>query len=115
MNLLVQNKSETKICLRKGDILGTIKEGVYGTCPLVTLNKQKDKLLVINNFCLHELSFDSDYVSKKSSFINKYSYSLLQILKWPEEILLFFKTKLEAMEVLEVLFPNPGLVEAEKI
>ena len=88
---------------------------MYGTCPLMTLDEDREKLLVINDFCLHELDFDPDYISKRYSFMNKYSYSLLEILKWPEEILLFFKTDLDAMKVLEVLFPNPGLVEAENI
>ena len=47
--------------------------------------------------------------------MNKYSYCLLNQLNWPKEILLLFETDDEAMKVLEVLFPNPELVEAEKL
>merc|ERR1711874_890496 len=58
---------------------------------------------------------NSDYALKKYPFINKYSFTLLQSLKWPEEILLFFSSNQEAMKVLNVLFPNPELVEAAKM
>ena len=47
--------------------------------------------------------------------MNKYSFWLLQNLKWSEEILLFFETDKEAMRILKIMFPEPELVEAENI
>ena len=47
--------------------------------------------------------------------MNKYSFTLLQNLKWSQEILLFFETEKEAKKVLGRLFPNPDVIEAENM
>ena len=39
----------------------------------------------------------------------------MQVLKWPEEIVLFFQTSQVATKVLTVLFPYPELVESENL
>ena len=47
--------------------------------------------------------------------LNKHSISLLQLLKNPKSMLLILETESEALLCLKTLFPNPALLEAEKI
>ena len=61
------------------------------------------------------LKNEDDINLKRFPFLNKYTYWLLQSLKWPKASILFFETEHEARKVLKVLFPNPKLVEAEKV
>ena len=61
------------------------------------------------------LKNEDDINLKRFPFLNKYTYWLLQNLKWPKAAILFFETEHEARKVLKVLFPNPKLVEAEKV
>ena len=103
---------------------------VYGTCALLSLDESEKKLHVIVDLDMKfkslQLNFDSTCTAprmknpKKSnpkgySFMNKYSFWLLQNLKWPDEIIMFFKTTLEAIKILKILFPDPELVEAENL
>ena len=52
---------------------------------------------------------------RKYPFLNRYSLVLFQNLKWPKEILLLFETEQEAKKILQILFPNPRLVQANKV
>ena len=47
--------------------------------------------------------------------LNEYSATLLKMLNWPQELLLIFGTQNEASICLKTMFPNPPMVEAEKI
>ena len=103
---------------------------VYGTCALLSFDESEKKLHVIVDLDMKfkslQLNFDSSSSAppmknpkksnpKRYSFMNKYSFWLLQNLKWPDEIIMFFKTTLEAIKVLKVLFPDPELVAAENL
>merc|ERR1712045_194056 len=47
--------------------------------------------------------------------LNKFSFTLLQMLKWPRAMLFIFETEREASLCLRTLFPNPDLLEQEKL
>ena len=103
-------------------------EASYGSCAYISVDKFRGNLFIKNGldktFVAEQLRFDptekapqvrnpSDEIYQRYSFLNEYSYSLLEMLKWPEEVLLFFVTDQEATKILRVLFPNPELVESE--
>ena len=100
---------------------------IHGTCAFLTLVEKMNRLYVKNSInqdiSQMGLHFDStkpappisskDPCATRYCFMNHYSFNFLQHLKWPKDILLFLKTDEEAMKILKVLFPNPGLVRAE--
>ena len=50
MVLQIESTSDEVICLKSGDILGTITKGLYGTCALVDLDEKEKKLVIQNSF-----------------------------------------------------------------
>ena len=49
----------------------------------------------------------------RSRSLNKFSFHLLQELKWPKEILLIFQSEYEAELCMKTIFPEPKLVSKE--
>lgn len=104
------------MCLKNGDILATVKEGLYGICALLTLDEENKKLYVKNSsenlftknlgdknlpsVCIENFDVSIPVVPKlftnqslasiysseyyKNLTLNKLSFQLLQILKWPK-------------------------------
>ena len=103
---------------------------MYGTWAFLTLNRNKNTLfaqsslfrskpkntILINNFDPSKPAPKGKgdrIMVYRSLSLNKFSYHLLQELKWPKELLLFFQSEYEAKLCMKTIFPEPKLVSKE--
>ena len=125
-------KFVSQLHVSRGDVLGLITKALYGTCAFLTLDRSKKVLHAKSSL----FSSKSDLKKQNSIFnfdptkpapklsekannvshshrslpLNKYSLTLLQKLKWPEEILFIFQSECEARLCMRTIFPDPDLV-----
>ena len=103
---------------------------MYGTWAFLTLNRNKNTLFAKSSLFRSKVkntilinNFDPSKPAPKgkgdrimvyrSLSLNKFSYHLLQELKWPKEILLIFQSEYEAKLCMKTIFPEQKLVSKE--
>ena len=108
---------------------------MYGTWAFLTLDRIRNTLFVKSSLFTSKVTntsgskntifisnFDpskpapkvkGNFATQKYGPLNKFSYHLLQELKWPKEILLIFQSEYEAKLCMKTIFPEPKLVSKE--